>query len=75
MVHWVALGIAVAAGAWAAAREPALPLFEQLMRALGLTGPGLQILAMIWWMAEVTIVLAVTYALVTVALRPAARLF
>jgi hypothetical protein len=75
MIHWLALGTALLAGAWAAAREPALPLFEQLMRALGIVGPGLQILALIWWMAEVTIVIAVAYALVTAALRPAARFF
>ena len=75
MIHWLALGTAVAAGGWAAAREPALPLFEQLMRTLGVVGPGLQILALIWWMAEVTAVLAITYVLVTLLLRPAARLF
>lgn len=75
MVHWLALGTAVLAGAWTAAREPALPLFEQLMRALGVLGPGLQILALAWSVAEVVVVLALTYALVTVALRPAARLF
>lgn len=75
MIHWLALVGAVVAGGWAAAREPALPLFEQLMRALGLIGPALQMLALIWWVAEVAIVLALTYALITVALRPAARFF
>lgn len=72
MIHWSAIGVAVVAGTWAAIREPALPLFEQGTRALGLSGPGLQILAMIYWVAEVTIVLAAAYLAVSLALRAVA---
>ncbi|MDA1062661.1 MAG: hypothetical protein O2895_07130, partial [Chloroflexi bacterium] len=38
---WSSFGLALAAGAWVAAREPDQHLFEQGVRALGLTGPML----------------------------------
>lgn len=69
MIHWSALALAIAAGAWAAVREPALPLFEQGTRSLGLSGPGLQILAMAYWVTEVAIMLAATYLAVSLGLR------
>ena len=69
MIHWTSLVIAIAAGGWTALREPAQPLFEQSMRALALSGPGLQLLAMVYWTAEVTFALAATYVLATLLLR------
>ena len=49
--------------------EPALSLFEQTTRALDLAGPSVQLLAIVFWMGEVFVVLAITYALSMLAMR------
>ncbi len=69
MIHWTSVAVALAAGAWTAVHEPALPLFEQTTRALGLAGPSVQLLVIVFWMGEVFVALALTYALSVMAMR------
>lgn len=75
MAQWIGIGVALVVGLWTAIREPALPLFEHSTRAAGLTGPVLQILSMLYWVAEVTVAMTIAYVVFTVVLKPLARLF
>ncbi len=69
MIHWTSVAVALAAGVWTAVHEPALPLFEQTTRALDLAGPSVQLLVIVFWMGEVFVALALTYALSMLAMR------
>ena len=69
MIHWTGVAVALVAGAWTAAREPALPLFEWTMRALDLAGLPVQLLVIVFWMGEVFVAMALTYTLLVMAMR------
>ena len=69
MIHWTSVAVALPAAAWTAVHEPALPLFEQTTRALGLAGLPVQLLAIVFWTGEVFVALALSYALSVMAMR------
>ena len=76
LLHWTGVAIALAVGGWTAVRDPALPLFEQLARSLGFSGPGIQLYSIAYVTLEVFLALLLAYVLVTLLLRAlAARLF
>ena len=69
MIHWTSVAVALVAGAWTAVHEPALPLFEQTTRALNLASLPVQLLVIVFWMGEVFVAMALTYALSVMAMR------
>ncbi len=63
--HTASLIVAAFAGFMTAVREPATAQFEQLTRALDLTGPLLAPLSMLYATAITLAVMAVAYALLS----------
>ena len=66
--HWSSLGLALACGAWIALREPDQRLFEQAMRAFGLTGPVLGPLDALTSVAVAFLAMLAVYAVAYLAI-------
>ena len=66
--HWSSFALALAAGAWIAVREPDQRVFEQAMRALGLTGPVLGPLDTLTSVAVAFVAMLIVYAVASAAI-------